>query len=785
MADKLSLEDFNSAPDPTEDQLGSVIPSEDGVTDINIPYNKNRPMTGEVNQGLKDPGFGEGQTNADVTATDNPYFDPATDTKLTPEQFYASPLESLSLEQAKKIDRIGQGPDNRPVLDYQNIDPILRWKTQLLFDNADEKAQFLKKELPDYKFALDPLDKTNIILKRKGTRYWGRVDPSFAQDNIASEIAENIDSVAQALAIPAVPLKAALQAGGIEAVRQLAKTYVSDQDPSLTSVAINAGAGAVGTAVLSKLGNDVGAGKDAVLNAGRTVKETEAAAGAASKIKSAAKFFETPEYVLQNLGADAADFSRNLETNISYLFANSPEAKAAIQEPFTLKGKQKAVDAVLKKTGEALDSFYSNPQPIVKVGDILSSEQSQLLDQAVSQGRVLKNLKTVIVDETTKKKAAVVQRDLLTRLASVVLPEKSAALIAFKKGRLLDVYPELKKMGITSENQAMAALLADRSLTPAEARAIHDGFVSKLNFNKKSGQIKELDTIQKYALDSLSDGIQKAADATGDVTLATNNRLFHELAPISNVIDRSVDKAKAQSFNFTKFVPGAINGIRRQSLMIATKLAARPEVRAGLNKLGSGEFPFPGVDLKAPSAQKLMAKAMRGASFLEAKALGKKQFLPRDSEVYFSDPGALNELVNQAGDPELTDAMVRQVDRGDKEGFANTLSMVTAGNPDAFDPAPYPSLVMKDGKPVIQDKYDREQYRQWVEKNVLDAGDRYRILKELNFTNIMLRPPFEIPQQLDNAKKARKSGISRVADNLKKSDTVTQDDGSERQGYDY
>lgn len=731
------------------------------------------------------------------SADTSPAYNTQTDFILPKDVLTLTPIELHKLN-PDNTEVIGfSNLDKKPVLDVQNIDDMLRWKTQLLFDNADEKAMFLKKQLgPKYAIDIDPIDRTNVIVKQKGTRYWGRIDPTI-NDSLLQEATENIDGIAQALAMPAGIVAGALAAGGIEGLRQAAKKYVSpESDVSGTSIAIAIGAGGLGGLV----GTAGKAGKQAVSDAATDVLNQTGKLGLASRVKQAARFFDSPQYMAQEWGANAKEFSNlgkeSIEANFGYLMQNSPEFAAINSSKFTLSGKVEAAKELLKETGAKIGAYYENPENVVKMVHAFDSAPYQQLKEAAKTGIVKKGAAATMVDRAIMGRAERVRRDLLEKLARTILPEKSPYLKAFNEKRLTQL-PSIQKMGFKTENDAMEALLKDRDITAAEAQMISDGLNEKISFGKMRGSIKSVDTINKHADDTITQAVQKAIEEAGDVETAVANKLFHELKPVVKIGDRTISGNKAEPFNFTKFVPGALNGVKRQSLMIATKALNRSEVKTALRALG-GRDSFEvaqGAPISKSWFKEAMAlagkKTLRGASFLEAKNFGKKAFLPRDSSAYFSDPTLVNAITQEVEDRDLTDVMVRKIDNGDKEGFASVLSTAANQNPDMFEPSPYKSLVKgPNGEAVINDKYEREAHRQWIEKAVNDPVEKYKQLKMLNQNNIMIKAPFDIPVpnlkdniRLGNSKNS--SVVSRVASQLKQAETVELDDGEERVDYDY
>lgn len=726
-----------------------------------------------------------------------PAFNPDTDFQITTDALTLSPIELNKLN-PDNTEKIGfSNLDKKPVLDTQNVDDMLRWKTQLLFDNADEKAQFLKQELgPKYLIDIDPIDRTNVIVKKKGTRYWGRIDPSI-NDSLLQEATENIDGIAQALAMPAGVVASALAAGGIEGLRQAAKKVLSpNSDFSESSVAIATGAGGL-AGLVGAAGN---AGKKATADAADAVLNQTGKLGILSRVKQAARFFESPQYMAQEWGATGKEFStygkESIEANFSYLMQNSPEFAALNSNKATLTGKVEAAGELLKQIGAKIGAFYENPENVVKMVDAFTSVPYQQLKEAGKTGLVKKGAATTMVDRAIMGRAERVRRDLLEKYARVILPEESVYLKAFQDKKLTQM-PSIQKMGFKNENDAMEALLKDREITAAEAQMIGDGLGERVTYGKLRGSIKSVDTINKYADDVITHSVQKTIEDSGDVEMAMANKLFHELKPVYKIGERTVSAGKSEPFNFTKFVPGALNGVKRQSLMIATKALNRSEVKTALRALG-GKDSFE-VASGAPIAKSWFKDAMslagkkslRGASFLEAKNFGKKAFLPRDSSAYFSDPTLVNAITESVQDRDLTDTMVRQIDNGNKEGFANTLSAAANQNPDIFDPSPYKSLVKgPNGESVITDKYEREQHRQWIEKTIVDPVEKYKHLKALNSSNAMIKAPYNVPtlpQQNDIRLGSPKgsSTVSRVASQLRQVETAELDDGTERHDYDY
>lgn len=723
-----------------------------------------------------------------------------TGVKISADEYHKSPIELLTPEQLSTITRSGLSTDKKPILDVQNLDDTKRWKTILFFDTPEERINYLKDDLPDYEFSTNPQKSSEVILRKKGTKYWGKIDPGYDNDSLLKELGENLDSVAQSVALPASMLSGALAAGTIEGARQFIKTQLDDEaKASLGMVGVSTLAGGLSIAPLAVGSSTV---KASVKKAASTVQNEATKRGitlekAGNLFKN---FVDNPEYIAQNLGANTSNFKKGIERNISYLQDNAKDVMSAIQKAPTLKKKKAAIESALNEAGQQLDAFYGNPDNIVSVANIFDSNAFNLLDEAVGAGRIkaggVKG-KDIIVSERTRGAAYDIQRDLITRVARTSMPDDDKYLKAYMRGSLRRL-PELKPMKFKTDNEAMLAILkqSDLDLSAADARAIHDGFANALKFGKQKKQIKDKDDLYKYALDSITDAVQATAEETGDTTLASANKLFNNLIPIDNLVSDSIAAAKTERFNFTKFVPSALNGIKRQSLLIATKLADRPEIRSALYKMGNvSEQGF--EDAVTSGGRSKIGKLIQGMSFTGMREIGEKQLLPRDTQAYFKDPSTIQALISEVDDPELTDSLVGAYDRGDSETFSNVLSMAASGNEALFESTPYKSLVMNNGKPTIMDKYEREQYRKFLEKTVTDPRDLFDALQALNGDNVMTTKPFEPPAGYMEIKKGKAtpavtkgkvsldSSISKTADSLRKSDTVRFKDGTERKDYSY
>ena len=777
---------------------GFDVPIEDALNDSTdlgpIQYDRQYPMTGSVETTVQDQVVTDAPNVENYTApiTSNGFNIPA-------DQIHLSPIELGKLNPDNTYSPANSELDGRPILDVQNVDDHIRWATQIFFDRADEKADYVKQELPGYLVDVDPTDKTNVIVKRKGSRYWGRVDPG-EKDSILKEIAENADGIAQFFGMAAGPLAAAAIDGGIEGVRQLIKTHISEKAKFDTSaVGIATGAALLPGAVtgITKYGT-----KKAV-SAAADVADSSMSKGVLARMKRGVAFLDSPQYKAQEWGASAADFGNfgkdSIEKNFSYLAKNSPEFEQINKLP-TLSARVTAGKELLDTTRQTIAAFYENPDNVIKMSDVFDSAPYQYLKEAVNTGRVASEKGgATLVDRTITRRAALVHRDLLEKQARVILPENSPYLKAFqapKPGKTLVDMPGVKKMGFKpgQENEAMEALLRDRDMTAAQAQEILDGLEEKVTFGKKKDQIKSLSTVQKHASDSFRKAIHKTIEDSGDVGTAKAFEVYHELRPIIAIGDRTVAGAKTADVNLTKFYPSMLNSGKRKVLTIAGKLINTPEVRGTLRR-GMGSFD---TAMGAGSVKSAIGSlAVKGTSMLSAKNYGKKLFQDRDSTEYFSrdankyfeDPSLVNGILQNVQDRDLTDTMIRQLDNGDKEGFANTLSAAALQNPDSFDPSPYKSLVKgPSGEAVIQDKYEREQHRQWIEKNIPDPVEKYKQLKALNKGQVMVKAPFEIPAPnlQDNIKIGKSSStVSRVASTLKQADTVELEDGSERQDYPY
>lgn len=683
----------------------------------------------------------------------------------------------------KSSQRLGLARDNKPIFNVQGVDNFLRWKTQLLFDKPDEKAKYLKSVLGNaYQFDQNPLRPGDVILKRKGDAHWSVVDPGgVSGTELLKEAAENIDSFAQMAAVPADMLSGALAAGGIEAARQsVKKLLLPDASFDVPQVMANAAGGLTA----GGLSQAMGAGKKVVTDA--TGKVLSAATDDATKgfVGKVLNFSKQPKFIAQELGANASqlnDFQRKAITeNIQWLMDNSPEFASSLDK-LTTRGKYEAMNEVLKDIGKKLGQFYGDPNLTVNVGDILNSKGFKSLENAVSNREVMQGETRVIVDKAVAQRADNIRKSFLEQLGSTVLDPQSDYMKLYRAGKLNSDGP-LAQMGFKTNDDALIALIGNEDIPIADAWAARKGLDQKLNYNKKRGQVASVSTIQKYAADALRDPVTDAIRKTGGDEAAKLSELYHQLEPVVEITAQKAAAKDAEAFNPLKIIPGALNGMKRGGVMLARNLINRTEVRSFMRSMGDVKIPSPDGAMTDAMKQSGLQQMLRGGSFLEARQMARKQLLPRDSDAYFNDPQQINALLDQVQDPELTDAMVKQYERGDKEGFANTLSMVASSNDGAFEVAPYKSLVMQGGKPVLMDKYDREQYRQYLDKTVIDPMEKYKMLQAVNGDGTMLKAPYEPPTKaLEITPRAPQgSTVSRVASKLKLQDKIVLDDGTER-----
>lgn len=720
-----------------------------------------------------------------------------------PSEFILSPMESTDV--VETATRLGLGPDKKPILNVQAVDPDLRLATQLLFSNGQEKYDFLKKKIgTTHDIAIHPMKPTDVIVRRKGTSKWGVVDPGgMTVDELLPELQENIDTVAQVVSMPAKMLSAAFAAGGIQTARQSLKKIVDpNSDFAEGEVALDALAGGAAAGISTALG----AGRTAAINTAKGSAKLAAQGAEAvnnsgiwTKAKNAVNILRQPKFVAQELGAISSEMNdfgkRAITENIAYLSENSPQFNEALKG-FSRRAKYDSLKTYHEQLGKELGEVYSDAAVTVRIKDIVDGDAFKLLDDAARKRNVRQGEQRVKIDSKQQAKVQNIKRDMLEQVATLVLDDSSTAglLKAYRQGKLhLD--KSVKGLGAKNNDDALIKLIGEEELPLPEVFALRLGSDAKLKYGKGKGQISTLSTAQKYTADAYRDAIHKTiAEKLGieGEEILTKSEVFHNLYPVLRAMGRSVGVDDAQSLNPIKVIPGVINSGTRAGVILARNLANRTEVRAALRGI-TGKLPLPegSAPLSETAKSGVLSQMLRGGAFLQGRQVINKQFAPRNVDAFMEDPEMVNFVMHSVDDRDLTDSMVRQVERGDREGLANTLSIIASEHDDLFEPAPYRSLVMKGDIPVIQDKHDREAYRDWVEKNVPNAGERFDILNALNFDGTMGKPPFEVPKRdllinAPNKRSARSaSPISRVASKLRDIPSVDIDEDSERVDHDY
>ena len=739
-------------------------------------------------------------TNAPATDLGTVHLDPA-NVAPTPvydsvphDQIAFTPYDDPSV--VKNALRLGMGEDNKPIVNVQAVPDGLRLAAVLAFDDINERRNFLQKKLgPDWIVARGPSTDypSNFAIKRKGTSHWGVLDPAgLNPEELLKEGQENVDLIAQATLIPAGFIAGALTTGGIETARQALKKYV-DPETSLdiTSIGLNTAMGGVAGGVSAKMLKTGAAVKEGLENAVDSAKGGVSAAEKSGLLGKVLGFTEKPMYVAQEIGATKRNINE-IADNIDYLFTNHPQAKDALRK-LTFKGKLQAVNDLVESTGKQLSEIYGNPNAVVKTVDILDTPEMQMLDDVIQTGKLKQGKSSIVVDQSVRKQAAQVKRSFLEQLGTMILEQDkpSPYMNAFRAGKgKLAKLPMFKAMGVKTDEDALMALIGQEEHPIADLWALKRGLAQKLKWGKGQGEIPAVSTARKYVLDSIDNLTTEAVRTAGGDDLAALNKLYNNLVPVRDVLDSTVRGKAVQAFNPLKEIPGALNGFKRGAVMLARNLLNRTEVRSILRG-GAGiekDLPETAAALKNKLSPKLFQQMIRGGGFLEEKNLAQHNLLPRQVDTYFADPDMLNQLTQTIGQSDLTDGLVRMAEKGDKEGAANVLSQLAAGNPELFDPAPYNSAVTQDDMIVINDKYDREQYRQYLAKSLEDPKERYKAMQALNKNNQLTKKPFEAPiapTGNDITKTPQGSTVSRVAATLKEANLVDIGDGQERRDYDY
>lgn len=726
--------------------------------------------------------------------------------------------DKITLDNAQ---RIGVAFDKMPVLNVQNVGYNDRLLTQLLFDTPEEKVDYLKKYMGDgYEFAQHPRIPTDVIVKKKGAKNWGVVDPGgLTADELLPELMENIDGISQMASIPAGVLAGAATTGGIQAVRQALRQALmpGEVDVQTGKVLIDAAAGAFGGGVNGIITSAAKKGGQQVISKTGEILETagekiaqSADGGILSKVGQKLDIVNTPKFIAKEMGASGKQLdptNPNLLINkVAKLQKNHPEFMEAYKGAWTLKGKFKNLAQLSDDAGEAIATQMNElGQTEVALKDIIKSKAFTELDQAANTRFVKEGKNVVKVDRATKVKIQQVRKNFLEDLGSMVLGEgdksSNSIMNLYRKGKLVNE-DIAKELGAKTNDEALIALIGDQKIALGDAWALRLGRDQIIKYGKQQGQITAKNTADKYTADAVRQAMQGAVkDLPGGADLLKNQDLYSQLYPVLKTMGAKLGAADAAVWNPLKTLPGMINSAPRFAAKLGVNLANKVEVRAFMEGLAAGKFPLPpDAMISAPKGgTELIGQLMRGTKFNFAKGMLNKnaeaEALPRNVESYFQNPEYINRIGEQVDDPELVDSMVRMFERGDTENFSNVLSMVSSENETAFDSAPYKSLVMNQGKPVIMDKFDREEYRKYLEKNIIDPRDRYVAMQALNGGNVMTIKPFEPPEaQLIRQQKQPKTSaapqgqttaVSRVASQLKKADTVEIEDGVERRDYDY
>lgn len=715
--------------------------------------------------------------------------------------------DKLTLDNSQRVGTF----DKLPVLNVQNVGFNDRLLTQLLFDTPEEKVKYLESYLGDgYEYAVHPKRPTDIILKKKGDKHWGVIDPGGrSMDELIPEFMENLDGIAQMVSIPAGVLTGAATTGGIQGLRQvLRKAVMPDSEAQLGKVAVDTISGGVGGGLSgalvsgTKKATQYGVSKTGQIleTVGEKVSQS-ADGGILSKVGQKLDFVNAPDFIAKEIGGSAKQLNplkKGLLVNkIDYLQKNFPEFVEAYKGAFTLKGKFQNVAKVFDDAGEAVVQNMQQMADVeVPVKNILQSAAFGDLQKAATTRFVKEGKKTVRVNRANKIKINNVRKDFLEDVASMVLGEgesSNSILSLYRNNKLINT-DLAKELGAKTNDEALIAIIGDKTIPLGDAWALRMGRDQIINYGKQAGQISAKNTTDKYTADAVRQAMQDTLSGTpGGEELLRSMDLFSNLHPVVTTMGSTLGTKATGSWNPLSTLPGMINSAPRFAAKLGINLANKMEVRAFVEGLSKSKFPLPADGIQVGgSGSALLGQVSRGLKFNFAKGYLNKnaeaQTLPRNVDAYFENPDYINQLEAASDDPELTDSMVRMFERGDKNGFANVLSMVTSGNEAAFDTAPYKSLVMNNGKPVIMDMHEREQYRQYLSKTIVDPRDRYMALQALNSNNEMVAEPFQPPKNYLEVKGSvtpRQTSIERAANQLKKADIVKLDDGTERRDYDY
>lgn len=718
---------------------------------------------------------------------------------------------------------LGVASDKLPAYNLQAVDNKTRLLADILFDKPEEKLQYFKQQLgTDWKIETSPADSTKFIFRKKGMKYWGVNDPGGGGiDERGKDILENIVPISQAIGVGTGPLMGALIAGNIQAVRQLAKqSALPGSSVNGGEIAMDMALGAIpGGSGKALTGGARSAAKGAqtAFQAGKTVVARSANTTMWQRIKNIPSMLDSPDWIAREYGASGKAFDdfrkKSITESIDFLQQNSPEYVAA-RKAGSLSAEKDLLQKLREDTGEALGDIYKDPSRTVAVRDIFNTSEFQDLYKADTTRFVKKGAQTVKVDAKVQKKIREVRRNFVEELATAILPEgpNTNNILNMFRNKTLGKSDLAQKFGTTTDVDTMMKLLDGQQIPMGELFAIRMGNTETINFGKQQGVHSSLSSARKMVVDSMKEATnQSLVKELGPVAAADiikQSEIFHNLSPVVAAISRRVGTNKAEKFNPIKTLPSWMLSTPRFAAALARNTLQNPDL-IKLIKNGGMSFPLPqGVNLGGgKQALSMLQRMGKGGQFLTLRELADKtfnvdnasaaEFLPRETSTYFDNPDTINQLGQKVDSPEYVDALTKQYARGDRDGFSNTLSMLASDNEESFAPAPYKSLVMQNGKPIITDMHDREQYRQFITKTVLSPKERFKILRALNLGNEMVKPPYEMPTQPNRvpekeSTEQRDSIISRVSDNLKRitdaidsPDTVTLDDGNKRQDYGY
>lgn len=701
--------------------------------------------------------------------------------------------------------------DKLPILNIQNVESGIRLVTQLFHDSGEEKISYLRSKLGDaYDFDTQPGDPNQVILKKKGDKHWGVVDQKgLSVGELIPEALENVDTLAVLTNIPAGIIAGALTAGGVQAVRQLGKKAINPESSFDTGQVVTEGvAGAAGgglTSVLSKSGKMVvsGVGKG-VQKAGGMIDES-IDGGMLSKAGQWLDITNTPEFIAKEMGATGQQLNplkKNiLVDKISRLKDEHPEFVDAWKNAWTFKGKFQNLVKLQDEAGETIGAMMDNFKDVqIPLKNIIKSDAFDQLHKAGQTRFVDKGKRTVRVDRKTKLQIVKAKKDFLDDLGTMVFGEgdrsENAIMNLYRKNKLVGT-DLAKDLGAKTNDEALIAMIGDKSISMGDAWALRLGRDDVIKYGKMKGQITSKNTADKYTADAVRQAMQDmVAELPDGATLLKNQDLYSDMHAVLSTMATKVGNDASSIWNPLKILPGTINSAPRYAAKLGINLANKMEVRAFLEGVKGGALPLPAgsqMSVLGKQGSAALGQISRATKYNFVSGMLNKdaqaEQLPRNADAFFQNPEYINKLGENVGDPELMNSMVKMFERGDAEGFSNVLSMVAAENSELFESAPYASMVIQDGKPVIMDKYDREQYRQYLTKTLTDPKDRFEAMQMINGRNEMSKQPFQPPKDYleipQKKKEAPKSTVSKVSENLKKTNTVDLGDGTTRQDYDY